>query len=420
VRAFRGVGGEPVFVRAGSGARLTDLDGRELIDLVCSWGALILGHAHPAVVEAIREQTGKGTSFGMPTEAETELAELIRDLMPSMRMLRLVSSGTEATMSAIRLARAATGRDLVVKFAGGYHGHADHLLAEAGSGVATLGLGQVAEPRDAGLGSPSTPGVPPSFAASTAVLPYNSSEALSALFAARGEEIAAVIVEPIAGNMGVVPGSLEFLHGLRQETARAGAVLIFDEVISGFRVGLGGAQGLLGIAPDLTCLGKVIGGGLPLAAYGGRDDLMRLIAPEGPVYQAGTLSGNPLATAAGLATLRVLAADPPYDRLEAAGAALESAIRTAAAAAGVAVEVNRAGSMLTPFHRPGPVHDYGDARAGDTELYAALFHALLAEGVHPPPSQYEAWFLSTAHDGASLEIVASALDRAFGAIRSER
>ena len=381
VRAFKAVGGDPVFVASGSGAELVDVDGRHYLDLVASFGPLILGHAHPRVVQAIIAQAPRGTSYGAPTDAETRLAEALVDHVPSVEMARLVSSGTEATMSAIRVARAATGRDVVVKFAGGYHGHQDYLLAEAGSGVATLGI-------------PGSPGVPAAFTALTAVLPYNDPAAARSFFAERGADVAAVIVEPVAGNMGVVPGRAAFLQGLRELTTSHGAVLVFDEVITGFRLGLGGAQGALGIIPDMTCLGKIIGGGLPLAAYGGRRELMQMVAPEGPVYQAGTLSGNPLATAAGLATLEVLVAEAPYPDLDRAGAALEDALREGATASGVPLTINRAGSMLTPFFTRGPVDDFGAARACDTAAYAALFNRLRAAGVYVPPSQFEAWFVS--------------------------
>jgi glutamate-1-semialdehyde 2,1-aminomutase len=381
VRAFKAVGGEPVFAAAGEGAYLVDADGGRYLDLVSAYGPLILGHAHPAVVEAIRAQAGRGSSFGLPTEAETELAEILVEHVPGVEMVRLVNSGTEAAMSAIRLARAATGRDLVVKFEGGYHGHADHLLASAGSGVATLGI-------------PGSPGVPEAFTSLTAVLQYNSIEAVEAFFGERGSETAAVIVEPVAGNMGVVPGSAEFLAALRRLTSASGAVLIFDEVITGFRLGLGGAAAKVGITADLTLLGKVIGGGLPLAAYGGRRELMQQIAPVGPVYQAGTLSGNPLATAAGLATLRVLVADPPYARLESAAARAASAIATGAAAASLPVAAGRVGSMLTPFMSPVRVSDYAGARACDVDAYARVFNVLLASGLYPPPSQFECWFIS--------------------------
>jgi glutamate-1-semialdehyde 2,1-aminomutase len=381
VRAFKAVGGEPIFAAAGEGAYLIDADRRRYLDLVGSYGPLILGHAHPAVVEAIRAQAGRGTSFGAPTEAETELAELLVAHVPGVEMVRMVNSGTEAAMSAIRLARAATGRDLVVKFEGCYHGHADHLLAQAGSGVATLGI-------------PGSPGVPDAFTALTAVLPYNRLEDITELFASRGSEIAAVIVEPVAGNMGVVAGDPGFLGSLRDLTAASGAVLIFDEVITGFRLGLGGAAARYGITADLTCLGKIIGGGLPMAAYGGRADLMTKVAPEGQVYQAGTLSGNPLATAAGLATLRALIADPPYERLGAAAARAQEAMRDAAAASGHPLSVNRVGSMLTPFFNASEVTDYEGARASDAEAYARFFNRLRSAGVYAPPSQFESWFVS--------------------------
>ena len=354
------------------------------------------------MVEAIQAQAARGTSFGAPTEAETELAELLIEHVPGLEMVRLVNSGTEAAMSAVRLARAVTGRDLVVKFDGGYHGHADHLLAQAGSGVATLGI-------------PGSPGVPEAFAALTAVLPYNSVGATRALFGARGEEVAAVLVEPVAGNMGVVPGSPEFLAELRRLTTEAGAVLVFDEVITGFRLGLTGAAGLYGITADLTLLGKIIGGGLPLAAYGGRADLMRQMAPEGPVYQAGTLSGNPLATAAGLATLRELVRNPPYDRLEAAGAAIEAAVTAASGAAGSPVSMGRVGSMLTPFMTAAKVIDYEGARTSDTRMYARVFHRLLDAGVYTPPSQFESWFASAPLADGHLEDLCRVLDAAIRA-----
>jgi glutamate-1-semialdehyde 2,1-aminomutase len=381
VRAFNAVGGNPFFAASGAGAELVDVDGRRYLDMVAAYGPLILGHAHPAVVGAIREQAAQGTCFGAPTDAETLMAEALVRHVPSLEMVRLVNSGTEATMSAIRLARGATGRDLVVKFAGGYHGHADYLLADAGSGVATLAI-------------PGSPGVPRAFTALTAVLPYNDTAAFEALFAQRGDEVAAVIVEPVAGNMGVVPGTTEFLDALRRLTASAGAVLIFDEVITGFRLGLGGAQAQLGISPDLTCIGKVIGGGLPLAAYGGGAELMRQVAPEGPVYQAGTLSGNPLATAAGLATLQVLEETQPYPQLDAAGARLEARLMEAAGTRGIPLRVNRVGSMLTPFLAGEAVTDYAGAKAADAPTYARLFNLLREAGVFVPPSQFECWFLS--------------------------
>jgi glutamate-1-semialdehyde 2,1-aminomutase len=390
VRAFGAVGGEPLFVAAGEGAELVALDGRRYLDLVASFGPLILGHAHPAVVAAITAQAARGTSFGAPTEAETLLVETLVEHVPSIEMARLVNSGTEATMSAIRVARAATGRDVVVKFAGGYHGHQDYLLADAGSGVATLGI-------------PGSPGVPLAFTALTAVLPYNDTAAVEAFFDAQGDSVAAVIVEPVAGNMGVVPGSAAFLRALRQLTRQHGSLLVFDEVISGFRLGLAGAQGSAGVIPDLTCLGKVIGGGLPLAAYGGRRDLMSLVAPQGPVYQAGTLSGNPLATAAGLATLEVLVDTDPYPRLSAAASHLAGVMREAARVAGLTLTVNACGSMLTPFFTPGPVTNYSEARASETALYGEFFHLLLEGGVYAPPSQFEAWFISVPLAEAGME-----------------
>ncbi|MEA2683142.1 MAG: glutamate-semialdehyde -aminomutase [Chloroflexota bacterium] len=400
VRAFKAVGGDPIFVASGQGAHILDVEGTRYLDLVASYGPLILGHARAEVVDAITRQARLGTTYGAPTEAETELAELLVRHVPSVEMVRLVSSGTEATMSAIRLARGAMARDLVVKFAGGYHGHQDYLLAEAGSGMATLGI-------------PGSPGVPRAFTALTAVLPYNDLEAAERLFAERGGEVAAVIVEPVAGNMGVVPGSRGFLSGLRRLTAAHGTVLVFDEVISGFRVGLGGAQALLGITPDLTCLGKIIGGGLPLAAYGGKAGLMRHVAPEGQVYQAGTLSGNPLATAAGLATLRVLERENPYEVLERGGAALENTIVAAANSKGLGITVNRVGSMLTPFMTPDTVADYASAARSDTAMYARLFNRLRQAGVYVAPSQFEAWFVSlpltTEHQEALDEFVTAAI-----------
>jgi glutamate-1-semialdehyde 2,1-aminomutase len=389
-----------VFVAAGEGAHLIDVDGNRYLDLVASYGPLILGHADQAVVRAVQAQAERGTSYGAPTEAETELAELLVGQVPGLEMVRLVNSGTEAAMSAIRLARAATGRDLVVKFEGCYHGHADHLLARAGSGVATLGI-------------PGSPGVPEAFTALTAVLPYNTVAAVGELFADRGGEVAAVIVEPVAGNMGVVEGQPAFVSALRELTTKHGAVLIFDEVITGFRLGLGGAAARYGITADLTCLGKIIGGGLPLAAYGGRADLMRQVAPDGPVYQAGTLSGNPLATAAGLATLRALISDPPYEHLDAAGARVAEALRAAAASRGLAVSVNRVGSMLTPFFSASEVTDYQGALASDTEAYARYFNRLRAAGVYVPPSQFESWFVSVPLARSYLDELCARLEAAF-------
>ena len=400
VRSFRAVGGTPPFIRSGRGARLTDEDGNEYVDCILAYGPLILGHDHPAVAAALREQLGRGTAFGSPSSAEVALAERIVAAVPGVAMVRFVNSGTEATMSALRLARAATGRDLIVKFAGGYHGHSDLLLAEAGSGMAMLGI-------------PASPGVPAPVAALAATLPFNDLGRAEALFAARGEEIAAVIVEPVAGNMGCVPPAPGFLEGLRRLCTEAGALLVFDEVMTGFRVSYGGAQSLLGVAPDLTCLGKVIGGGLPVGAYGGSDDLMRLVAPSGPVYQAGTLSGNPLAMTAGCATLDVLAAGDAYAVLDRLGARLADGLRAAAEAAGVPCAVNRAGSMLTPFLGVTSVGDYAGALGADRDLFARVHAAWLAAGVLWPPSQFEAGFLSTAHTADDVDRIVEAFATAL-------
>jgi len=384
VRAFRSVGGTPRFIRRGSGCRITDVDGNAYVDCVGSWGPLILGHCIPPVVEAVREALEDGSSFGAPTEREVELAELIAKAVPSVEMVRLVNSGTEATMSALRLARGYTGRTLTVKFEGCYHGHVDSLLVKAGSGVATLGIS-------------GTAGVPEEFARTTIALPYNSVEALEAAFARHGAQIAAVIVEPVVGNMGCVPPAPGFLEAMRELCTRHGALLIFDEVMTGFRLSLGGAQQLYGIRPDLTTLGKIIGGGLPIAAYGGRADIMRHVAPAGNVYQAGTLSGNPCAVAAGIAVLRHLMAHPEiYTRLE------EITARVCAAAP-PGVTVQRAGSMFTFFFTDRPVRCWEDAATCDTGKYAAFFHHLLENGVYFPPSQFEAAFLSAAHDDEALE-----------------
>jgi glutamate-1-semialdehyde 2,1-aminomutase len=402
VRAFRGVGGVPFFVARGEGARLVDVEGRSYIDFLGSWGPLILGHAAAPVVEALEEAIRRGTSYGAPTPGEVELADLIRRAVPSMEMLRLVSSGTEAAMSALRLARGATGRDVVIKFEGCYHGHVDSLLVKAGSGGATFGV-------------PDSLGVPTALAALTVTVPFNDLDGVRSVFAARGSEIAAVVVEPVAGNMGVVPPAPGFLAGLRDVCRAHGALLVFDEVITGFRVAPGGAQALYGVEPDLTCLGKIIGGGLPVGAYGGRRHLMQQVSPLGGVYQAGTLSGNPLAVAAGLATVRALAEPAVYARLDALGARMERSIGEAAGRAGVPVTVNRVGSMLTAFFTDGPVTDYQSARRSDTARYARFFHAMLDRGVYLAPSQFESAFVSLAHNEADLAATAEACAEAMAA-----
>jgi len=394
VRAFRGVGGAPPFIVRGAGSRIWDVDGNVYIDYIGSWGPLLLGHCHPEITAALEEALHNGTSFGLPTEREIELAEAICEAVPSIEMVRLVNSGTEATMSALRLARAFTGRELVIKFEGCYHGHVDSLLVKAGSGVATLGI-------------PDTAGVPAAFADTTLAAPYNSISAVEEAFNRHGNRIAAVIVEPVAGNMGCVPPAPGFLQSLRELSSRHGALLIFDEVMTGFRLAYGGAQQLYGIRPDLTTLGKVIGGGLPIGAYGGRADVMKLVAPSGPVYQAGTLSGNPLAVAAGLAMLRHLKAHPEvYSRV---------AQRTArlAAAAPAGITVNQVGSMITFFFTSEPVTDYSSARRSDTARFAAFHRWMLEHGICLPPSQFEAAFVSAAHSDEDIARTAEAAREFF-------
>ncbi|MDP2675790.1 MAG: glutamate-1-semialdehyde 2,1-aminomutase [Dehalococcoidia bacterium] len=404
VRAFKAVGGDPPIIAYGRGPRVFDVDGNAYIDYVAAFGPLILGHAHPAVTSVLLAAVERGTAYGATTELEVELARMICEAIPSMELVRFVNSGTEATMSALRLARAFTGRDKIVKFEGCYHGHADGLLAKAGSGQATLGL-------------PDSPGVPASFASLTLVAPYNDEEAAGLLFAEHGDEIAAVIVEPVAGNMGVVPPAPGFLERLRELTRDHGALLIFDEVITGFRLRYGGVQEAFGIEPDLTCLGKIIGGGLPVGAYGGRREIMEMVAPQGPVYQAGTLAGNPLAMAAGIAALGALAGDASYQRLEVSAIFLEDGLRRAAAETETPVRINRAGSMLTVFFTSEPVTDFASAKRSDTKRYAAFFRGMLSRGVFLPPSQFEAMFVSLAHTDAEIVQTIAAARESLAAIR---
>ena len=394
VRAFKSVGGSPLFIRRASGARIEDVDGNRYIDYVMSWGPLIHGHAPRGLVKALGAAAKDGTSFGAPSPLEVELGERVRVLMPSLERVRFVSSGTEAAMSALRVARAATGRDRILKFEGCYHGHADAFLVKAGSGALTLG-------------TPTSPGVTRGTSADTLVAAYNDLESVRRVFGAHRDQIAAVIVEPIAGNMGVVPPAEGFLSGLREITAGAGALLIFDEVISGFRAAAGGAQALAGVRPDLTCLGKIIGGGLPVGAYGGRADLMELVSPAGPVYQAGTLSGNPLAMTAGLWCLKNLS-PKLYKSLAALTARMAAGLADAARGAGVALQVNAFGSVLTPFFTDRPVRDFASATSANTDRYARFFRGMLDRGVYPPPSQFEAWFLSAAHTAKDVDATIAA------------
>jgi len=404
VRAFKAVGGDPPLIAYGQGPRLFDLDGNAYIDYVAAFGPLILGHAHPAVTDALTQAAQRGTAYGATTELEVELARIICEAIPSIELVRFVNSGTEATMSALRLARAFSRRDKIVKFEGCYHGHADGLLAKAGSGQATLGL-------------PDSPGVPASYAAHTLIVPFNDEEAVRFLFDQHPEEIAAVIVEPVAGNMGVVPPAPGFLRRLRDLTRQNRSLLIFDEVITGFRLCYGGAQTMFDVQPDLTCLGKVIGGGLPVGAYGGRRDIMEMVAPQGPVYQAGTLAGNPLAMAAGIATLRLLADDVAYQRLEGTAILLEDGLRRAAEETETPVRINRAGSMLTVFFTAEPVTDFASARRSDTERYAAFFRQMLARGIFLPPSQFEAMFVSLAHSDEDTRQTIEAARESLASIR---
>ncbi len=399
VRAFKAVGGDPIIVSRAKGSRLWDVEGKEYIDFLMSWGPLILGHAHPKVVEAVKEQAQKGLSYGLTNPYEIELAELVASCMPSVEMVRFVSSGTEATMSAIRLARGYTGKRYVVKFEGCYHGHGDALLVSAGSGVATLGI-------------PGTPGVPEEVARLTLVIPYNNTEALEEVFRRYGEDIACVIVEPVAGNMGVVLPKPGFLEAIRDLTKRYGALFICDEVITNFRLSKGGAQEVFNVEPDITCMGKILGGGMPLGAYGGRRKIMGKVAPEGPIYQAGTLSGNPLSMVAGLATIRELLSLDPYQELERLTKKLTDGISKILSDKGIAHRINQIASMFTVFFTDREVYDYESAKSSNTELFGRFFRALLKEGVLIPSSQFEAWFLSTAHQEEDIDLTLERIDRA--------
>jgi glutamate-1-semialdehyde 2,1-aminomutase len=404
-RAFGGVGGTPIFIDHAAGPYLFDIDGNKYIDFIGSWGPMILGHAHPKVVEAIQTTAIKGSSFGAPTEMESQMAELIISLVPSIEMVRMVNSGTEATMSALRLARGHTGRDLIIKFAGCYHGHVDSLLVQAGSAATTLGV-------------PSSPGVPKGCTADTLVLRYNDIEELKNTFSKMGDKIACVILEPVVGNMGLIPPSSEFLKELRGLTTQFGAVLILDEVMTGFRLSAGGAQQLLGIEPDLTALGKIVGGGLPVGAYGGKKEIMAKVMPSGPVYQAGTLSGNPLAMAAGIAVLTELKKNPPYEKLEKYAQRLELGLKEAASAAKIPHVINRVGSMWTLFFTSTPVTDYDSAKLSDTKMFAKFFWAMMDRGVYLPCSQFEAAFNSVTHDDDIIDLTLKAARESFAEINS--
>lgn len=403
VRAYGAVGGQPPFIRSGKGSRITDIDGNEYIDYVCSWGPLILGHCDADVVAAVKAAADQGLTFGAPTLAEIEIAEIVCGAYPSIERVRMVTSGTEATMSAIRVARGFTGRDNIVKFEGCYHGHADGLLVKAGSGAVTFG-------------TPTSLGVPADYAKHTLCLPYNNIDAVKELFEAIGSEIACVIVEPIAGNMGVIPPNPGFLEGLRELTEKNGILLIFDEVISGFRAAFGGAQERFGVVPDMTALGKILGGGMPVGAYGGKAEIMDCVSPAGDVYQAGTLSGNPVAMAAGLATLKKLSDKKIYDELEEKSARLQDGLARAAKDAGLDVFVTRVGSVLCAFFTAGPVTDYDTAKKADTALFSAFFREMLARGVYLAPSQFEAWFVSAAHSTTDIDDTIAAASAAMDAI----
>jgi len=405
VRACRSVGAEPIFIDHADGCMIFDADGTRYIDYIGSWGPMILGHRHPRVIEAIISVLNRGTSFGAPTDLEVTLAEMVIAAVPSIEVVRMVNSGTEATMSAIRLARGVTGRDTIIKFDGCYHGHADTLLVEAGSGVATLGI-------------PGSPGVPKSFVAKTLSLPYNNSEKVEAVMKARGEEIACIIIEPIAGNMGLVPPAEGFLEKLRELTHASGSLLIFDEVMTGFRVAYGGAQSLYGILPDLTCLGKIIGGGLPVGAYGGRREIMMQIAPQGPVYQAGTLSGNPVAMAAGIATLKELKAENFYAVLEKKSERLASGLKDAAEKAGIPVSSNRVGSMLGFFFTGEKVENFDDAKTSNLDMFSAYYRGMLEKGIYLAPSQFEAGFVSSAHTPQNIDDTLQAAKAVFNDLKN--